>query len=282
MPPILVLLFPPIKTRGQSVPDYTPRSSRGTNGKSAIAVPAIRPAHQGPGRHVGVVEERPRPCQINAGHKAVPASDIPQNDIPQELFPLEGNPAEIPVKLHLRMDITIFIRLCGGNLLRWNRKSRSLPNGPQQAPGRFFIRISVDPQKIRHHWKFLVDCSGPVQRPPNICRVNSQPRRASVQIDRLLPSNRKPDAHRGMVEQRVFQPLHTQAGDSFLKFFCQHIVTSILVPSLKVVDGADNFRHIHRRADVGQNVLHSLVGHRTLVQSGTCSPRLCGPPSSAF
>ena len=31
-----------------------------------------------------MVEERPRPSQIDAGHKAVPAADVPQNDFPKK------------------------------------------------------------------------------------------------------------------------------------------------------------------------------------------------------
>ena len=109
---------------------------------------------------VQVVEERSRPCQIDAGHKAGPASDISQNDLLQKLLRLKGNPAEIPVKLHLCMGIPIFVQLYDRKLLIGNRESHSLPDNGQQGLGRFFIGISVDPQKVRHLRKCPIDRVG--------------------------------------------------------------------------------------------------------------------------
>src|SRR5699024_11585862 len=57
------------------------------------------------------------------------------------IFRLKGNPAEIPVKLHLCMGIPIFILLYGRKLLIGNRESHSLPDNCQQGLGRFFIGI---------------------------------------------------------------------------------------------------------------------------------------------
>ena len=159
---------------------------------------------------VQVVEERSRPCQIDAGHKAGPASDISQNDLLQKLLRLKGNPAEIPVKLHLCMGIPIFVQLYDRKLLIGNRESHSLPDNGQQGLGRFFIGISVDPQKVRHLRKCPIDRGGPVQRPLNIGGVGSQLRRTPVQIDWFLPADLKPNAYRRMVEQRVLQFSHAQ------------------------------------------------------------------------
>ena len=43
---------------------------------------------------------------------------------------------------------------------------------------------------------------------------------------------------------------------------------SVLAPGLEVEYGVDDLHHIRRGADIVQDVLHSLVGHGTLIQSG--------------
>ena len=133
-----------------------------------------------------MVEERPRPSQIDAGHKAVPAADVPQNDFPKKQLWLKADLAEIPVKLHLCMGIPIFILLCGRKLFIGNWEAHSLPDNGQQGLGGFFIGIPVDPQKVRHRRKCPIDRGGSVQRPLNISGVGFQLRRTPIQIDWFL------------------------------------------------------------------------------------------------
>lgn len=47
-----------------------------------------------------------------------------------------------------------------------------------------------------------------------------------------------------------------------------YIRTLIFVSGLEVVDGADDFHHLCRGADIVQNILHPLVCHRALIQGG--------------
>ena len=133
-----------------------------------------------------------------------------QNDSPKKQLWLKADLAEIPVKLHLCMGIPIFILLCGRKLFIGNWEAHSLPDNGQQGLGGFFIGIPVDPQKVRHRRKCPIDRGGSVQRPLNISGVGFQLRRTPIQIDWFLPADLKTNAHRCMVEQRVFQPSHAQ------------------------------------------------------------------------